>query len=41
MDLVFFLEDLFGRNVDLITEKGLNPYLRPYVEKEVRWYEVQ
>jgi uncharacterized protein len=41
MDLAFFLEDLFRRKVDLITEGSLSPYIRPYVEKEVRWYEVQ
>jgi|SRR5581483_1006934 len=41
MDLAFFLEDLFGRKVDLITEESLSPYIRPYVEKEVRWYEVR
>ncbi len=40
MDLVFFLEDLFGRKVDLITEGSLSPYIRPYVEKEIRWYEI-
>jgi predicted nucleotidyltransferase len=30
----FYLEDLFGRQVDLVTEKALRPELRPYVEKE-------
>jgi predicted nucleotidyltransferase len=30
----FFLEDLLGRNVDLVTEKALRPELRPYIEKE-------
>jgi predicted nucleotidyltransferase len=40
MDLAFFLEDLFGKKVELITEGSLSPYIRPYVEKEVRWYEV-
>lgn len=30
----FFLEDLLGRPVDLVTEKALRPELRPYVEKE-------
>jgi len=40
MDLAFFLEDLFGRKVDLITNGSLSPYIRPYVEKEIRWYEI-
>ena len=30
----FFLEDLFGRPVDLVTDKGLRPELRPLIEKE-------
>ena len=31
------LEELFGRSVDLVTVKGLSPYIRPYVEREVIW----
>ncbi len=30
----FYLEDLLGVSVDLVTEKALRPELRPYVEKE-------
>jgi predicted nucleotidyltransferase len=30
----FYLEDLFGRPVDLVTEKALRPELRPYIEQE-------
>lgn len=41
MDLVFFLEDLFNKRVELITENNLSPYMRPYVEKEIRWYDYQ
>ena len=29
MELVFYLEDLFGRRVDLVTEQGLDRHLRP------------
>jgi hypothetical protein len=39
MGLVFFLEELFDREVDLVTIKGLSPYIRPYVEREVVWSE--
>lgn len=39
MDLAFSLEDLFRRKVELITNGNLSPYIQPYVEKEVRWYE--
>jgi predicted nucleotidyltransferase len=34
MDLRFFLEDLLGAKVDLITESGLKPQARPHVENE-------
>ncbi len=30
----FYLEDLFGRPVDLVTEKALRPELRPSIERE-------
>ncbi|WP_371872604.1 nucleotidyltransferase family protein [Gilvimarinus sp. DA14] len=30
----FFLEDLFGCSVDLVTQKALRAELRPYVERE-------
>lgn len=31
----FYLEDLLGRPVDLVTEKALRPELRPFVEKNL------
>ena len=30
----FYLEDLLGRPVDLVTDKALRPEFRPYVEAE-------
>jgi len=30
----FYLEDLFGAPIDLVTDKALRPELRPFVEKE-------
>jgi predicted nucleotidyltransferase len=30
----FYLEDLLGKPVDLVTEKALRPELRPFVERE-------
>jgi len=30
----FYLEDLLGQSVDLVTEKALRPELRPFIEKE-------
>lgn len=32
--VLFYLEDLFGSPVDLVSEKGLRPELRPFIEKE-------
>lgn len=39
MDLVFFLENLLGREVDLVTPNSLSPHIRPVVEREVIWCE--
>ncbi|HII02772.1 TPA: nucleotidyltransferase family protein [Methanosarcinaceae archaeon] len=35
MDLKFYLEDLFGRKVDLVTEKALKRQLKDIIMKEV------
>ncbi|AKB26790.1 Nucleotidyltransferase [Methanosarcina siciliae T4/M] len=35
MDLKFYLEDLFGREVDLVTENALRPQLKDIIMKEV------
>jgi len=39
MDLLFFFEDLFGKDVDLITTRGMSPYISPRIEKGVVWCE--
>ena len=39
MELVFFLEELFGREVDLVTTDALSPYIASTVRKEVVWCE--
>ena len=39
MNLSFYFEDLLGREVDLVTVKGLHPRILPYVEKDVVWSE--
>jgi uncharacterized protein len=31
----FYLEDIFGCTVDLVTEKALRSELRPFIEKEL------
>jgi predicted nucleotidyltransferase len=35
MDLKFFLEDLLGRDVDLVTEESLRHELKHHVEKDL------
>ena len=35
MDLLFFLENLFGRKVELVTPQSLNKYIGPHILKEV------
>jgi predicted nucleotidyltransferase len=35
MDVKFFLEELLGRNVDLITEEALRPEVKHHVEKDL------
>jgi len=37
MQLAFFLEDLFGRRVDLITTESLSPYIGPHILREVEY----
>jgi uncharacterized protein len=38
--LSFFLEDLFGRAVDLITIESLSPYIGPHILDEVEYVSV-
>ena len=37
MQLAFFLEDLFGRRVDLVTTESLSPYIGPHILHEVQY----
>jgi len=39
MNLISYLEGLFGRRVDLVTTGGIDPYLRLTIEGEVIWCE--
>lgn len=34
IDLSFFLEDLLGRKVDLVTPQSLNKYIGPHIVKQ-------
>ena len=35
MELSFFLEEIFGRKVELVTPEGLSPHLGPYILQEM------
>jgi predicted nucleotidyltransferase len=37
MQLAFFLEDLLGREVDLVTAESLSPHIGPHILKEVEY----
>ena len=37
MQLSFFLEDLFQRQVELVTPESISHYLRPYITREVEY----
>jgi uncharacterized protein len=37
MSLNYYLEDLFGRKVDLITLQSLSPYIGPHILKTVAY----
>jgi predicted nucleotidyltransferase len=37
MHVASFLEDLFGRRVDLITTESLSPYIGPHILREVEY----
>lgn len=39
MNLADELENIFGRKVDLLTQKGMSPYIFPLIKKEILWYE--
>jgi uncharacterized protein len=37
MQLAFFLEDLLGRKVDILTPESLSPFIGPAILKEVEY----
>jgi len=41
INLVFTLEDLFKKEVTIVTPKGMSPYILPYVLKEAEEIERQ
>ncbi len=39
MNLYFYLQDLLGRKIDLVTPDSISPYLAPHILKEVKYIE--
>lgn len=39
MELIFYLEELFGEKIELVTKKSLNPEIAEYVLEDVIWCE--
>ncbi len=39
INLYCFLKDLFDRKIDLVTTKGISPYIAPYILNEVEYME--
>ena len=37
IELVFFLENLFNKKVDLLTPDSISPYLKPYILREIEF----
>jgi predicted nucleotidyltransferase len=35
MDLSFFLEELLGRKVEIVTPESLSPHIGPHIQKEL------
>jgi uncharacterized protein len=40
MNLVFAMERLFRKKIDLVMPESLSPYLKPLIDQEVTWLEV-
>ena len=41
MDLSEKLEDLFDKKIDLLTENSISPYIKPFIQNEIIWYETK
>lgn len=39
MGFVRLAENLFGRDVEVVTPESLSPYIAPYIKKEVKYVE--
>lgn len=40
INLAFFLEDLLGRKVELVTPESVSPYLKPYILEKIEYVKV-
>ena len=35
------LKNIYGRKIELVTSNGMSKYIKPFVEKEIKWQEVE
>ena len=40
INLAQYLEEIFGKQVELITTDSLSPYIAPYIKKEVEYVQI-
>ncbi len=40
INLIYYLEEIFGRKVELLTPKSISPYIEPYIMKEVEYVSI-
>lgn len=40
INFAWYLEDLFGRKVEIVTPESLSPYIAPYVASEVKYVQI-
>ncbi len=40
MNLSFFLENLLGRKVEIVTPQALSPYIGPYILKQAEYVQI-
>lgn len=40
MGFAFYIENLLGKNVDVITPESLSPYIAPHIKREVEYVQI-
>jgi len=40
INLAYYLEDLFGRRVELVTKSSLSRYIKPHIDKSIEYVSI-